>query len=633
MWLRVDRSSGRGAFDNMSNRPITAQAWADYSITVDVAGDAQRITLGLMTYDGATAWWDNVRVEVLGEFQTLTEPPRPLSETGLSNLVAFTRLLGYVRYFHPSDRAGANDWLPFIVAALPQVEGADGPAALATRLEAVFRPVAPTVRVFETGKEPAWPPELQPPAPSDELKVRVWEHIGYGQEETANSENVYRSTRLTLDAHEPATLPSYAQPANVFRRDLGAGVACIVPTALFADDRGTLPHDADDAAPSKELRFTVAHRGARLATVMTAWNILQHFYPYFDVVDVNWPQELKVALRKAATDVNDAAFYHTLNRLIVALHDGHGSLEGPGIPRGEPLPFMTELIGDQVVILAAAPEATDLHPGDVLERIDGCPAREAFANVCSQVSTATTQRVKRLTFGFGWRPQAATAQLEVRGADGTLRKVTVARASKPLDVKRRPKLDEIRPGVFYVDVTRLTDEEFKEVLPRLAQARGLVFDVRGYPRLAPTWLAHLSPQGLQSARWNVPKTHRPDRTDVEWDTSRWTLPPGQPQLTSNRVFLTDGSAMSYAETVMGIVEACKLGEIVGEPTAGTNGNVCMVNLPLEYHMLFTGMKVLKHDGGQHHGVGISPTIPVARTIQGVREGRDEQLERALTLIE
>jgi len=41
------------------------------------------------------------------------------------------------------------------------------------------------------------------------------------------------------------------------------------------------------------------------------------------------------------------------------------------------------------------------------------------------------------------------------------------------------------------------------------------------------------------------------------------------------------------------------------------------------------MKVLKHDGSQHHGVGIHPTVPVERTLQGIAAGRDEALERAL----
>jgi C-terminal processing protease CtpA/Prc len=63
---------------------------------------------------------------------------------------------------------------------------------------------------------------------------------------------------------------------------------------------------------------------------------------------------------------------------------------------------------------------------------------------------------------------------------------------------------------------------------------------------------------------------------------------------------------------MGIVEAYKLGEIIGESTAGTNGNICPADLYLGYSMAFTGMKVLNHDGSRHHGAGILPMVPVAR---------------------
>ena len=44
------------------------------------------------------------------------------------------------------------------------------------------------------------------------------------------------------------------------------------------------------------------------------------------------------------------------------------------------------------------------------------------------------------------------------------------------------------------------------------------------------------------------------------------------------------------------------------------------------------MKVLKHDGSQHHGIGILPEIYVEKTIQGVKDGRDEFLEKALELV-
>jgi C-terminal processing protease CtpA/Prc len=634
MWVRVDRPGGIGAFDNMGDRPVRGASWVDYSTTVEVADDAKTLNVGLMTFAGATAWWDDLRVEVVGEFTTLTEPPRPLARAGLSNLVAFTRLLGYVRHFHPSDQATTNDWLAFIVTALPRIESAENPAALAARLEAAFRPVAPTLCVFETGNEPLLPAELSLSGDAAECAVWVWEHVGYGQDSATGRQDAYRSLRLCLKASEPSPLSSYAQPTNVFRSDVGAGIACLVPTALFADEQGTLPRAEPPSARASDARFSVAHRGARLATVMLTWNVLQHFYPYFDVIDTDWSKELAVALRAAATDTDEAGFYRTLNRLIVALQDGHGSLSGPGSPQVAPIPIKMEQIEGKIVVVAAAVGISELRPGDVVERIDGIAAAEAFEALASQVSAATPRWRNRAASRLGWGPVDRPARLEVRSDDGPVRTVTLARSGTPLqaDRKRPPELHEVRPGVFYVDVTRLSQEQFDEALSRLAAAKSLVFDVRGYPTVAPKWLTHLSPKPLQSALWNIPRQHRPGHTDVEWMTDRWNLRPAEPQLTTHRVFLTDGSAISYAESLMGIVEAYRLGEIVGEPTAGTNGNICLVNLPLGYRMVFTGMKVLKHDGSRHHGVGVQPTVSVAQTIEGIRQGRDEQLERALALL-
>jgi hypothetical protein len=47
--------------------------------------------------------------------------------------------------------------------------------------------------------------------------------------------------------------------------------------------------------------------------------------------------------------------------------------------------------------------------------------------------------------------------------------------------------------------------------------------------------------------------------------------------------------------------------------------------------MWTGMKVLKHDGSQHHLIGFQPDYPVKRTIQGIKEGKDEALEKAFKI--
>jgi C-terminal processing protease CtpA/Prc len=201
---------------------------------------------------------------------------------------------------------------------------------------------------------------------------------------------------------------------------------------------------------------------------------------------------------------------------------------------------------------------------------------------------------------------------------------------------REPKpqvVEELRPGVFYVDIDRATDEDWKKALPSLAAAKAVIFDLRGYPRGSPIFIQHIIDTPVQSARWQIPVATRPDREGVTFlETGRWNLQPLSPRIKGKLAFVTDGRAISYAESCLGIIEHYKLADIVGAPTAGTNGNVNTFRLPGGYTVPWTGMRVLKHDGARHHGVGILPTVPVARTIAGVTAGRDELLERAIEVV-
>ncbi len=194
------------------------------------------------------------------------------------------------------------------------------------------------------------------------------------------------------------------------------------------------------------------------------------------------------------------------------------------------------------------------------------------------------------------------------------------------------KTKAIKPGVMYVNLDRITDKEFQETLPSLQKAKGIVFDLRGYPKVSPATIGHLIDKPVTCAQWHIPVTVYPDRQNVAFSFSNWEVKPKEPRLTAKVAFLTDGRAISYAETYMGIIEHYKLAAIVGSPTAGTNGNINPFTLPGGYRVIWTGMKVLKHDGSRHHGLGIQPTVPVARTIMGVAQGRDEVLERAVAIV-
>ena len=151
-----------GFFDNMDDRPIRNRTWGESEIVGDVAPDAESIVFGVLLIGGSPTWIDDVRLEDAGAVPaTSREPARPLEGRGLDNLVALTRLLGYVRHFHPSDAAASTDWDATAMSGVREVESAKDPADLAQRLEKLFRPLGPTVRVFPTGTAPSIPDDLK----------------------------------------------------------------------------------------------------------------------------------------------------------------------------------------------------------------------------------------------------------------------------------------------------------------------------------------------------------------------------------------------------------------------------------------------------------------------------------------
>jgi C-terminal processing protease CtpA/Prc len=564
---------------------------------------------------------------------------RALTEQGLRNLIAFTRLLGYVRHFHPSDQAAAADWEVVAIEGMRRIEPCEDTQRLAIALEAFFRPLAPTVQVFPSGTPPEAPSGLVPAAGAADLKVVSWRHHGAGQvaQPYRGMPSIYKSERVSAAVSSIESFIEGSERERIFTADLGAGVTARVPLQLFADATGTLPH-APLPALAEKSELSANDRATRLAAVALAWNVFQHFYPYFDVVDTDWPRALVAALTSAATDADERAFVDTLRRLMAALNDGHGAVfHSKLIDRTHALPLVWALAEGKLVITHVAGEAAaaGLAPGDVVLGIDGQPIEDAISRARELISVATPQNMRhRLADFFQLGPSGSIVRLAIRSRNGMSRKVELRRSAKreAIAQPRPATVAELAPGVSYFDLDRATEEDLRTALPQLAAAKAVIFDLRGYPKMV-AFLAFLSAEPVKTPIWQIPIVTRPDHLGVaEYDESgRWEVPPMTPRIKGRVIFLIDGRAVSFAETVMGMVEAYKLADIVGEPTAGTNGNINPFSVPGGYLLWWTGMRVVKHDRSRHHGIGIQPTHPVARTIAGIAEGRDEILEKALEL--
>lgn len=78
--------------------------------------------------------------------------------------------------------------------------------------------------------------------------------------------------------------------------------------------------------------------------------------------------------------------------------------------------------------------------------------------------------------------------------------------------------------------------------------------------------------------------------------------------------------------------AVKGSVIVGSTTAGADGNVSSIVLPGGLQTMISGVGVYYPDGTETQRIGIVPDIIVKPTIEGIKIGKDEVLEKAIELI-
>src|SRR5690348_5019972 len=93
------------------------------------------------------------------------------------DLRAFTKLYGYVRFFHPSDEASKIDWNKFAIYGAGKVRQAKNTEELKTALEDIFKPIAPTMQICGEGETPK---DVFSMFSKDTagLHVTAWQHRG-----------------------------------------------------------------------------------------------------------------------------------------------------------------------------------------------------------------------------------------------------------------------------------------------------------------------------------------------------------------------------------------------------------------------------------------------------------------------
>ena len=168
------------------------------------------------------------------------------------------------------------------------------------------------------------------------------------------------------------------------------------------------------------------------------------------------------------------------------------------------------------------------------------------------------------------------------------------------------------------------------VIPDSINTNGIIIDLRCYPSMDNKgyWeFHHLYPAPTEFAKFTTGNATHPGLFTYLPTTKVGNYNPHY--FKGKKVILVNEITISHSE-FMAMKYRCAPNSIVmGSTTAGADGGIIKVDLPGGISTYITGAGVYYPDGTETQQIGIRPDIEVLPTIKGIREGRDELLEKAI----
>ncbi len=123
----------------------------------------------------------------------------------------------------------------------------------------------------------------------------------------------------------------------------------------------------------------------------------------------------------------------------------------------------------------------------------------------------------------------------------------------------------------------------------------------------------------------------PDPNTETIQSSLWEIPVTPKFIYDGRIIiLVNEETQSQAEYSCMVIQAAHKNTIImGSQTAGADGDVTGISIPGGIQTAFSGHGIHYPDGRPTQGIGIVPDIKISPTIKGIKEGKDEVLERAI----
>jgi C-terminal processing protease CtpA/Prc len=426
----------------------------------------------------------------------------------------------------------------------------------------------------------------------------------------------------TEQARKPASFPA---PAT--------------PLPLLPNPRSTAYPGTD--YPPRELRLLAAFR---------IWGILHYFFAYKHLMEEDWEQVLRRFIPRLL-DARDERDYHlAVAEMVAQTGDSHCTVSSPVLSEyfgPAPAAVQLRMIEGRPVVVRLAGPAPGVREGDIVRAVEGEEAGARFVRLARYIAASTPQALREAVMKiFLNGSEGSTATLMIEDRDGRLRQVRIprSRSFQPGLVKRRDGdvVQVLRGDTGYVDLDRLEPSDVDRMFEKLRDTKAIMFDLRGYPNetawsIAPRLAEKLNVVAAVFRRriWFEPDGFGLGEIDghMIYHFEQRLPETGQWRYRGKIVTLIDERSISQAEHSCLFFEAAAATVFVGSPTAGADGEVASFTIPGNIRVTYSGHDVRHADGSQLQRKGIQPHVLVESTINGIRAGRDEVLERALDYLE
>ena len=381
-------------------------------------------------------------------------------------------------------------------------------------------------------------------------------------------------------------------------------------------------------------------QGCRLLGLFRLWNAMEYNYPYLDILDYNWHELLPEYIARMLEGDDQRSYELTIASLSTKLQDAHIALYNSkyvvletGI-YGVPVEILQA--ENEIVVSKVLKDNCPLRVGDVIKELDGKDISDVLADRMEYISVTTEDKFINQIGHFLLRSNNKNMELTVL-RDGTeqVLKVTGEMEYHPMMETAEQPYEILDGNIGLLNPAALQDGTLPLVMSKLESTDGLVIDLRQYPgyNIIP-FLAEYLVDGVKpfliyaSPYGNYPGTFLGEKKTIGRAKDSKV-----PLYEKPVVVLMNEKTQSQPEYLIMSIRNGENVTVMGENSAGSDGDIAYLPLPGGMNMMFTSQGIYTPDGGQTQRIGLTPDIEVHPTIEGIKEGKDELKEAAVTYIQ